>query len=149
MTGSAIVAVDTNFFLRAIVEATSPDTELQAEIARNLFRGSAAGEWMFATNVAVIAEVIYVLTAPRLYKMSPSEVVVNLIPLLSLPTCIVPGKRQVIAALERWQADPRNSFVDYLILEQGIAAGMPLATFDKRLQNAAGDFVWEYCVDSE
>ena len=144
MTDPVVVGVDANFFLRAIVKAISPDTVLQAEIARGLFRGAVSGELSFATNAAVIAEVVYVLSAPRNYGMSPEEVVEKLAPLLTLPTCVLPGKRQVIAALERWRTDSRISFVDFLILEQCLAEGIPLATFDKRLQKAAGASNWEY-----
>jgi predicted nucleic acid-binding protein len=144
MTDPATVAVDPNFFLRAIVQATSPDTVAQAEISRGLFRRAVMGELFFTTTSAVIAEVVFILSSARHYGMAPDKVVDRLSPLLNLPMCILTGKRQVIAALERWQSYPKLSFVDCLIVEQSLAEGIPLATFDKRLRKAAGELSWEY-----
>jgi predicted nucleic acid-binding protein len=144
MTDPVTVAVDANFFLRAIVQATSPDTIAQAEISRGLFRGAVMGELFFTTNSAVIAEVVFILSSARHYGMAPDKVADSLSTFLSLPTCVLIGKRQVIAALDRWRSDPKLSFVDCLILEQSLAEGIPLATFDKRLRTAAGEVSWEY-----
>ena len=74
--------VDTNVFVRYL---SGEETNL-TQIARDVFDPTNGNGSFFTTNDAVIAEVIYVLTSPRLYRLNRNDVVNRLQAVLQPPT---------------------------------------------------------------
>ena len=142
MTRDDAVIVDANVFLRFLVEPTSEDTQRQAESARHLFQMAARADLLITSNVAVVAEVVFILHSRFHYDRPRAEIADRLSRLLSLPGCVLPEREEIVRALTLWQDSTRLSFVDCLVIEQGRAANASIASFDRRLQQTVGDLVW-------
>jgi predicted nucleic acid-binding protein len=126
------VFLDANVFLRYLVAPASPETQAMRDFAAELFAAIARGDEEGATSEAVIAEVAFVLTSPRQYRLSPAAAAELLAPILRtrglhvLPT----HKRHCLRALDLWAEHPRLDFVDALTVSTVQENGMRLATFD-------------------
>lgn len=98
--------VDTNIFVRYL---TSDDPQ-KAAACRRFWQQIAQGQETAATAEAVIAEVCYVLSSPRLYHVSHVEITARLRPLLSLRGLKLPHKRSFLRALELYAL---HTFLDF------------------------------------
>jgi predicted nucleic acid-binding protein len=138
-----MIVLDANYFLRYLTRpVTSQDQSMHQE-TRTFFGLVQAGTETFTTNDAVIAEVVFILSHPRHYGASRSDVVAGLKPLLTLTGCKMPRKRQVAVALDLWFATTSISFVDALAAVQSIALNVPLGTFDRNLSRVLGVTTWQ------
>ena len=88
--------IDTDVIIRLL---TKDDPKKQAAAAA-LFEQVEAGTLKVAAPVTVIADAVYVLSSPRLYNLSPSQVRKLLIPLVRLPGFRVRNRRTVLRALD-------------------------------------------------
>ena len=88
--------VDANIFLRYLTN----DHPEKARACLELFRQADRGEAILFTTETIIAEVVYVLSSPRLYNLSREGVRQRLLPLLTLPGLRMPNRRVVLRALE-------------------------------------------------
>ena len=86
--------VDASSFLRSIVRPTTPDGQAKAAQAAALFRAAREGTADITTSVAVLAEVAYVLAAPRHYHLPAADVAARLRPILQLRGLRLPEKRR-------------------------------------------------------
>lgn len=93
--GTRIPLVDTDVIIRLL---TGDDLAKQ-EAALSLFERVEAGELVLAAPDTVIADAVYVLSSPRLYKVSRQDTAAQLTTLVSLPGFHVQHKRQVLLAL--------------------------------------------------
>jgi predicted nucleic acid-binding protein len=127
-----VIFLDANYFLRALVQPTTPESEAMARRAMALFRAVERGEAEVTSSEAVLAEVAFVLASPRHYHLSPDEIRDRLRPILALPHLKLPrgSKRRCLRALDLWATYPRLGFVDALTAAAVEQAGMTLATFD-------------------
>ncbi len=102
------------------------------DMAAALFAAIARGDEEGATSEAVIAEVAFVLTSLRQYRLSPDAAARNLAPLLRMQGLrVLPTqKRRCLHALDLWLEHPRLDFVDALTAATVQETGMRLATFD-------------------
>ncbi|NJN82008.1 MAG: type II toxin-antitoxin system VapC family toxin [Caldilineaceae bacterium] len=94
--------VDTNIFLRFL---TRDDPE-KAEACQTLFQRARSGEADLVTSESVIAEVVFVLSSPRLYDLSRQDIRARLYPLLTLPGLRLPQRETCLHALELYAAFP-------------------------------------------
>jgi len=126
-----MIFLDANVFLRAITEAT-PETQVMAAAARDLFRAIGRGEEEATTSEAVIAEVAFILYAKRHYGLPPDRVAARLRPFLTLPHLHLPraAKQRYLQALALWSANPRLGFVDALTAVTVVGMDIAFATFD-------------------
>jgi len=75
-----MIGLDTNVITRLL----ALDDEAQAERCRQLLQQAGRGEVELFLCEAVLAEMVYVLSSPRLYGLSRSEVYDRLMPILEL-----------------------------------------------------------------
>jgi len=116
-----------------IVRLLTGDDLTKQKKAAELFERVERGELVLRTPVTTIADVVYVLSSPRLYKVDRSAVAEMLQTLIRLPGFEVDGRAEVMAALDIF-AGTRLDFGDALI-----AAGMLLAE-EKTLYSYVRDF---------
>ncbi len=116
-----------------IVRLLTGDDLTKQRKAVELFERVERGELVLRTPVTTIAEVVYVLSSPRLYKVERSAVAEMLQTLIRLPGFEVDSQAEVMAALDLF-AQTRLDFGDALI-----AAGMLLAQ-EKTLYSYDRDF---------
>lgn len=116
-----------------IVRLLTGDDLTKQKKAAELFERVERGELVLRTPVTTIADVVYVLSSPRLYKVDRSAVAEMLQTLIRLPGFEVDGRAEVMAALDIF-AGTRLDFGDALI-----AAGMLLAE-EKTLYSYDRDF---------
>lgn len=109
--------VDTDVIIRLV---TNDDPKKQAEAAA-LFEAVEAGKLVVTSPDTVIADAVYVLSSPRLYHKSRSDVAAMLSGLLRLPGFKVENRASVLRALDLY-ASTKLDFGDALIvasMEQG------------------------------
>jgi predicted nucleic acid-binding protein len=79
-----MIFLDANYFLRYLVQPTTPELRAMAEAAKALFLAIQRGEEEATTTEVVLHEVVYVLASKAHYNVPPAEIVANLKPLLRL-----------------------------------------------------------------
>lgn len=92
--------IDTDVIIRLL---TGDDLEKQAR-ARALFKRIEAGEVTVFAPITTIADCVYVLSSPSLYKLPRTEVVGLLLPILRLRGFRVQDRRAVLRALDLYAA---------------------------------------------
>ncbi len=138
-----MIVVDTNLFVRYLIGVVVPTDEPLVAAANDLFDAVMDGREQVATNDAVVAEVVFILHAPRHYGLPRPEVSQRLLPILSHPSCHLPEKERVLRAFPLWVERPRISFVDALTAAQALWIGQPLATFDEALAGLPSLARWQ------
>ncbi|MBX6378996.1 MAG: PIN domain-containing protein [Clostridia bacterium] len=131
--------VDTNVILRLLLG----EPEAQARAAETLFTRAAQGELTVRVHPAVLAEVVYVLTSPRLAALPRARVASVLRELLGLEGVEVPDLEATLAAL-RYFEETSLDWVDCLLL--GYATETPVYTFDEAMIRAGG---WSAAEEAE
>lgn len=97
--------VDTNIFLRYFTQ----DQHAQAQKCFELFQRVKRKEIQLTTSEAVLAEVVYVLTSPRVYNQPRTNIRTLLMPMLNLTNLKIPNRQVLIRALELYA----NSNLDF------------------------------------
>ncbi len=93
--------VDTNIFLRHLTN----DDPLRAKACLSLFRKAQHKDIRLTTSESVLAEVIYILSSPKLsYHLSPEDIRTRLQLLLALPGLILPHRKVYLRALDIYAA---------------------------------------------
>jgi len=103
--------VDTDVIIRLV---TNDDPKKQAEAAA-LFEAVEAGKLMLSAPDTVIADAVYVLSSPRLYHKSRSDIAAMLSGLLRLPGFKVENRAAILLALDLY-ASTKLDFGDALIV---------------------------------
>jgi predicted nucleic-acid-binding protein len=103
--------IDTDVIIRFL---TGDDLMKQAATA-NLFEQVEKGALTITAPDTVIADAVYVLSSPRLYHITRSEIHEQLTTLIRLPNFLVQNRLSVIRALELY-ASTRLDFGDTLII---------------------------------
>ena len=113
--------VDANVFLRFL---TGDDSD-KARACYELFGRADRGEAVLYTTETIIAEIVYVLSSPRLYNLPREEIRKRLMPLLTLNGLRIPNRGVLLRALELYEEQPVD-FEDALAVahmeQQGIEA---------------------------
>jgi len=82
--------VDTNIFLRYLTR----DDPQKAEACYRLFEKAKNSEVTLTTSESVIAEIVFVLSSPRVYHLTRTEVRARLYPILALEGLKIPDRRK-------------------------------------------------------
>ena len=126
-----MIVVDTNVFLRALIQTQEPYNEWMYNDATELFRQAARGDAHLLTSTAVIAEVAFMLTSRNVYAYGVEDTVARLEALISIPNVHFDRKADTLRALQLWAERPAMGFVDALLVAMAESADASLATFDK------------------
>lgn len=137
-----MIFLDANYFLRNIVQPDNPENRARHDLAAAVFAAAARGETEITTSESVLAEVAYVLASPRQYGLSAAEIAARLKPILALRAFKHPHKRRYLRALDIWMSYPRLGFEDALTVAELEETGLPLATFDRDLDDIPGIRRW-------
>ncbi len=138
-----MIFLDANYLLRTLIHPASPEIDRMRRIAAELFRRADRGEVELTTSDAVIAEVAFVMTSPRVYALEVSEAAARLSTVLNLRGVKLHEKRTVLAALDLWATHPKLGFVDALTAAYAQHSGIELATFDTDFDALPGITRWE------
>jgi len=126
--------VDTDVLIRLL---TGDDLDKQTAAA-DLFEQVEAGTITLAAPDTVIADAVFVLSSPRLYRRSRAEVAALLIALVRLPHFHVQHRRNVRRALELYGATNLD-FGDVMIVAAMEEAQSPfLYTYDADFDRLSG-----------
>ena len=88
--------VDANIFLRYLTR-DHPD---KAQACYDLFLRAQRSETILYTTETIIAEIVYVLSSPRLYNLPPEEIRKRMTPLLTIPGLRMHKRALTLRALE-------------------------------------------------
>ena len=128
--------IDTDVIIRLL---TGDDPEKQ-EKAASLFEQVEQGSLTVAAPDTVIVDAVFVLSSPRLYKLSRQDVASLLIPLVRLPGFHVTNRRSVLAALVLYgYGQAKMDFGDAMIIafmQQG--GSRILYSFDTDFDKVSG-----------
>lgn len=138
-----MIFVDTNYFLRALVDPVTPRQQTMAATAATLMRRVQRGEEEITTSDAVIAEVAFVLGSKHNYGLPVEEIATRLKPLLNLSGFKLPNKRVCLRALDLWVTFPRLGFVDALGAAYAEVLRHSLASFDSDFDRVPGLTRWQ------
>jgi predicted nucleic acid-binding protein len=121
-----------------IVRLLTGDDAGKQQRAADLFQRVEQGELTLRTPVTTIADVVYVLTSPRLYAVSRSQVAEMLKTLARLPGFEIDARAAVLGALDLF-ASTRLDFGDALIAAEMATEGADtLYSFDRDFDRLAG-----------
>lgn len=96
-----MVFVDTNIFIRYLTK----DDFQKAEACLRLFEQAKHNEAELLTSETVIAEVVYILSSRRLYKLSRQDIRMRLYPILTISGLKLADKRQILRALDLYSVN--------------------------------------------
>ena len=128
--------LDTNVILRYLTR----DDEAKAKACYELFQRVQRGEEELATCEAIVAEVIYVLSSPRLpYRLSHEQIRARLLPILTLRGLKLPQKRVCLQALDLYASYPSVDFEDALAVAHMEQRGITgIVSYDRDFDRVAG-----------
>lgn len=106
--------VDANIILNYLVRATSPASQANAAACRALLERVRSGDAEITTSEAVLAEVVYVLSSPRQFALTPADISSRLKPIISLPGLKLPQKRRYLRTLDIYATHSQLDFEDAL-----------------------------------
>jgi uncharacterized protein len=117
---------DTNLFLRYLTN----DVPTQADAVEQLLRRAAANELILATNVLVIAEIVWTLES--FYGLKPDQVQEKVFAIVNTPGLEVAERDLVLQAII-WYAEKGVDFIDAYNAAWLLTQGMTVAyTFDRK-----------------
>jgi predicted nucleic acid-binding protein len=131
-----MIVLDTNVFVRALVEPDEDYNQWMMEAAQNLFIAAERGEVTLTASTAVVSEAAFILTSRRLSSLTPGEVADRLTPLLRINNLHLEQKPETLRALEIWVDRPSRGFVDSLVIAQAERPGNAVASFDDAVNRA-------------
>lgn len=104
--------VDANVFIRALVR----DDEEKWKRSAALFDRAERGGEKLATSESVVAEVVYVLSSPALYRLPRAEVATSVRPFVESRAIQIENRAAMLNALERYESSTLD-FEDCLSVE--------------------------------
>jgi predicted nucleic acid-binding protein len=105
--------IDANVFLRFLTR----DDPVKAERVKALLERAQRGEVTLCTSESVITELVFVLSSPKLYKLSREEIHSVLSPIVGLKGLKLPSRKALLRALDLF-ATTSMDFVDALAVAQ-------------------------------
>ena len=108
-----MIFLDANIFLRFLTQ----DDPAKGRACLSLLRRVAAGEEA-TTSETVIAEVAYVLSSPRQYKLTHTDISARLRPVLLLRGLKLPDRQRLLRTLDLYASYAHLDFEDCLTLAQ-------------------------------
>ena len=128
--------LDTNIILRYLTK----DDEAKAEACYELFEQVRQGNKELFTCEAVITEVVYVLSSPRLsYQLNRDDIRARLLPILSLQGLVIPNKTIYIRALDIYVSHPQLDFEDAIAVAYMERIGLThIVSYDRDFDRVDG-----------
>jgi predicted nucleic acid-binding protein len=127
-----MIFVDTNYFLRLMVEPQTPQDREMIGHAATLFRSARSENREITTSDAVLAEIFFTLRGPT-YRFTNPRIARTLRPLITVRGMKSPNKPVWMKALDIMEQHPNMKFVDALAASYALIEHMQLATFDQKL----------------
>jgi predicted nucleic acid-binding protein len=126
--------VDANVFLRLLVR----DDPERTAACLAVFRAAERGEVELVTSEAIIAEIVYVLNSPRLYRLPRADAVGLVLPLVEIRGLRIDHKRTIVSALELF-AESNLDFVDCLAVAHVTRTGCDcVISYDRHFDSVPG-----------
>jgi predicted nucleic acid-binding protein len=128
--------IDTDVIIRLL----TGDDPLKQQKSAKLFEQIEEGTLTVAAPDTVVADAVFVLSSPRLYKLPHQEVAALLLPLVRLPHFHVKNRRTVLAALALYGSSPAKlDFGDAMIAASMQQSGSgTLYSFDAHFEKLPG-----------
>lgn len=128
--------LDANVILRYLTR----DDEAKAQACYALFQRVKQGEEEVLSCEAIVTEVVYVLSSPRLpYHLSHEEIRARLLPILALRGLRLPQKRVYLRALDLYASAPSLDFEDALAVAHMERQGIKeLLSYDRDFDRVQG-----------
>ena len=128
--------LDTNVVLRYLTR----DDEIKAEACFELLRRVQQGEEELTTCEAIVAEVVYVLSSPRLpYRLDHAQIRARLLPILTLRGVRLPHKRVCLRALDLYASSAFLDFEDALAVAHMERRGTAeIVSYDRDFDRVSG-----------
>jgi uncharacterized protein len=126
--------IDANVFLRFLTR----DDPVKAERVKTLLECAQRGEVALCTSESVITELVFVLSSPKLYRLSRQEVRSVLSPIVGLKGLKLPGRKAFLRALDLFAATSMD-FVDALAVAQMEVGGITeIYSYDEHFDSLQG-----------
>ena len=127
--------IDANVFIRYLTN----DDPARARACFEFFQRLKRGEDEATIVEAILSEVVYVLSSPQLYNLSPSDIRSRLGPLLVLKGLKLREKRLYLKALDIYASHPFLDFEDALAVTHMGAAGITeILSYDRDFDRLPG-----------
>ena len=128
--------LDTNVILRYL----TGDDQARAQAGYELFQRVQRGEEELATCETIVAEVIYVLSSPRLpYRLDPAQIRARLLPILTLRGLKLLHKHVCLRGLDVYASFPSLDFEDALAVAHMEQLGISrIVSYDRDFDRVAG-----------
>ena len=128
--------LDTNVVLRYLTR----DDETKAKACFELLRRVQRGEEELTTCEAIVAEVVYVLSSPRLpYRLGHAQIRARLLPILTLRGVRLPHKRVCLRALDLYASSAFLDFEDALAVAHMEQRGTAeIVSYDRDFDRVSG-----------
>jgi predicted nucleic acid-binding protein len=121
-----------------IIRLLTGDDPVKQAAADRLFRQVQGGHLAVAAPLTVIADAVYVLSAPHSYGLPRSEVAALLLPLVQLPGFQIPQKQVVVRALMLF-GEVNVDFGDAMLIASMEAEGVrTIITHDRHFDRIPG-----------
>jgi predicted nucleic acid-binding protein len=130
-----VTFVDANIFLRVLTRDDPPRTEACEAFFDKLEEGSLSAN----TTEIVVAEVVYILSSSRWFRMPAHEITDLLRPIIALSSLRIPGKETIQRALNIYADYPFLDFEDALIIAHLERSGSEdLMSYDRHFDRVPG-----------
>jgi len=116
-----VILLDTNYILRFLLK----DDDRMYEISKDCIKNNSC-----KVSVEVLCEVVFVLL--KVYNAAKQDIKNSLIYFIGLDTILIDGKRDMLAALELFEAKNLD-FVDCILCAK--STEYEIKTFDKKLNS--------------
>ncbi len=126
--------IDTDPIVRLL---TGDDPEKRIAVAQ-LFRRVEHGELILAAPVSVIADTVYVLSSPRIYRQSRQQITSALVPLIEMPGFRVEQKHLVLRAFDIYLQTPLDFSDAIIVASMQRADAQVLYTYDRHFDRVPG-----------
>ena len=126
--------IDANVFLRFLTR----DDPVKAERVKTLLERAEQGEVELTTNEAVISELVFVLSSPKLYNLNRERIRTLLIPIVSLRGLKLSNRTVFLRAFDLYAGTPMD-FVDALVVAHMEARKVTeVYSYDEHFDNVSG-----------
>ena len=129
---------DANIFLRYLAQPVTAVDQTRFAACSALFARVGRGDAAITTSEAVLAEVLYVLTSPRQYGLTPADAAALLELILAMRGLRLPGKRLYRRALDLFVTYPGLGFEDALTVAPLQQTGQRLLSYDADFDGVPG-----------
>ena len=130
-----MIFVDANVFLRYL----TGDDPVKAQACFEFFQRLKRGDEEATTSEAIVAEIVYVLSSPRLYNLTHADVRARLAPVLAPKGLRLRQKNLFLKALDWYAGYQFLDFEDALALAHMEQAGIrELASYDQDFDRIPG-----------